>query len=179
MGFPDWPKICALSQRWRQGQIFGQPAVCGSRLQVHFPGGNQAQVPGGTGKVRSHLPSTRRFLVSNSCHLGTDWTSGSQWAGRRCVKPHSRGFGVLKGNARTRMLPANLDHLRVERRKQGTCETAWVTPGHDCLCPCKYGHGAAVRPQTDNAIWNGLLVCGAGSHPSYHLGVVIRMCQSG
>ena len=25
----------------------------------------------------------------------------------------------------------------------------------------------------------GLLVCGAGSHPSYHLGVVRRMCQRG
>ena len=34
--------------------------------QVHFSGGNQAQVPGRSGEVRSHLPSTRRFLVSNS-----------------------------------------------------------------------------------------------------------------
>ena len=25
----------------------------------------------------------------------------------------------------------------------------------------------------------GLLVCGAGSHPSYHLGVVRKMCQRG
>ena len=45
---------------------------------VPFPGGNQAQVPGVSGKVRSHLPSTRRFLVSNSCHLDTDWTSGNR-----------------------------------------------------------------------------------------------------
>ena len=29
----------------------------------------------------------------NSCHLDTDWTSGSRWAGRRCVEPHDRGFG--------------------------------------------------------------------------------------
>ena len=53
--------------------------------------------------------------------------------------------------------PANLDHLRVERRKQGSYETAWVTPGHYCLCPYKYGHGAAVRPQTDNATWDGVI----------------------
>ena len=44
-------------------------------------------------KVRSHVPSTRRFLLSNSCHLGVDWASGNQWAGRRCVKPHGRKFG--------------------------------------------------------------------------------------
>ena len=66
-------------------------------------------------------------------------------------------LGVLKGNARTCMFPANLDHLREEWRKQGSYETAWVTPGHDCLCSYKYGHGAAVRPQTNNAIWDGVI----------------------
>ena len=54
---------------------------------------NQAQVPGGYGEVRSHLPSTRRFLTPDSCHLDTDWASGNQWAGRRCVTLHDRGFG--------------------------------------------------------------------------------------
>ena len=40
---------------------------------------------------------------------------------------------------------------------RGTYETAWVTPRHDdCLCPYKYGHGAAVRPQTNNAILDGV-----------------------
>ena len=68
------------------------------------------------------------------------------------------GFWVLKGGARTRMLPANLDHLRVEWRKRGSYETAWVTPpGYNCLCPYKYGHGAAVRPQTNHAIWDGVI----------------------
>ena len=47
----------------------------------------------GQGEVWTHLPSTRRFLVSNSCHLDADWTSDNQWAGRRCVVPHDRGFG--------------------------------------------------------------------------------------
>ena len=64
---------------------------------------------------------------------------------------------VLKGNARTRMLPENLDYLRVGWISRGTYETAWVTAGHDCLCSYKYGHGAAVRPQTHNAIWDGVI----------------------
>ena len=90
------------------------------------------------------------------------------------------GIWVLKGNARTCMFPANLDHLRVGWRKQGSYKTAWVTPGHDCLCSYKYGHGAAesdhkpIRPSGME-----LLVCGAGSRPSYHLGVVRRNCQRG
>ena len=67
------------------------------------------------------------------------------------------GTWVLKGNARTCMFPANLDHLRVGWRKQGSYKTAWVTPGHDCLCSYKYGHGAAVRPQTNKAIWDGVI----------------------
>ena len=67
------------------------------------------------------------------------------------------GIWVLKGNARARMLPENLDHLRVRWRKQGTYETAWVTPGHDCLCSYQYGHGAAIRPQTNDAIWHGVI----------------------
>ena len=46
-----------------------------------------------SGEVRSHLPSTRKFLVSNSCHLDTDWTSDNQSAGRRCVDTHGRGSG--------------------------------------------------------------------------------------
>ena len=75
--------------------------ACGVREQVagSLPGGNQAQVPGRLGEVRAHLPSTQRFLVSNSCHLDTDWTSGNQWAGRRCVDPHSRGFGCQRVTA--------------------------------------------------------------------------------
>ena len=67
------------------------------------------------------------------------------------------GIWVLKGNARTRMLPANLDRLRVEWRPQVSYETAWVTPGRDCLCSYECGHGAAVRPQTNDATWEGVI----------------------
>ena len=64
---------------------------------------------------------------------------------------------VLKGDARARMIPANLEHLHVEWRRRGSCETAWVTPGHDCLCSYSYGHEAAVRPKTKDAIWDGII----------------------
>ena len=77
------------------------------------------------------------------------------------------GIWVLKGNARTCMFPANLDYLRVGWWKQGSYKTARVTPGHDCLCAYKYGHGAAVRPQTNKAIWDG------------YFGVIRRNCQRG
>ena len=60
---------------------------------------------------------------------------------------------VLKDDSRG--LPTNLDHLSVQRRKRGIYDTAWVTPGHDCLCSFACGHGAAVRPQTHDAIWDG------------------------
>ena len=36
-------------------------------------------------------------------------------------------------------------------------KTAWVTPGRDCLCSYEYGHGAAVTPQTNDAIWDGVI----------------------
>ena len=67
------------------------------------------------------------------------------------------GIWVLKGDSRARMLPASLDRLRVEWRPQGSYETAWVTPGHDCLCSHEYGHGAAVRTQTNDSSWDGVL----------------------
>ena len=72
------------------------------------------------------------------------------------MKPLGRGFGC-KGNATARILPDNLDHLRVGCGARGTYETAWVTPGHDCLCPYQYGHGAAVRPQTNDVISDGVI----------------------
>ena len=67
------------------------------------------------------------------------------------------GIWLLKGNARACMFPANLDYLRVGWRKQGSYKTAWVTPGQVCLCSYQYGHGAAVRPQTNKAIWDGVI----------------------
>ena len=90
------------------------------------------------------------------------------------------GIWVLKGNARARVLPANLDHLRVEWRKRGSYETAWVTPGHDCVCPYKNG---GMEQLSDRKLMTpsgmGLLVSGGGSHPSCHPGVQEGECANG
>ena len=59
------------------GVNFGRPAGYGGRLQVHFPGGNQALVPGQTREVWSHLPSTRRFLILCLCRLDQARESGN------------------------------------------------------------------------------------------------------
>ena len=68
-------------------------------------GGVRGQVAGslprrqpgaGTRRVREGVvtPSLhRRFLTPDSRHLDVGWTSDNQWAGRRCVVPHDRGFG--------------------------------------------------------------------------------------
>ena len=151
-GVPDRQTICYLSQRWRQEKIFGRPAVHGGRLQVHFPGGNQAQVPGGalTPSLHAEVPGTQ--YVSPGRGLGIKQSMG--WT-KVCGTARS-GIWVLKGNARARMQPDNLDHLRVRWIPRGTYETAWVTPLHDRLCSYRYGHGAAIRPQTNDAIWNGV-----------------------
>ena len=87
------------------------------------------------------------------------------------------GIWVLKGNARARMLPENLDHLRVRWISRGTYETAWVTPGHDCLCSTSMDMEQLSdhKPMTPSGM--GLLVCGAGSHPFCLHGVPGGRCQ--
>ena len=114
-GFPVRPKICTLSQR------------CGAGVNFRPAGGVREQVAGslpGVGKVRTRLPSTRRFLFPFFV---------SPRPGKGIRQPV--GWKKVCGTTRTRMLPANLDHLRVGWRKRGACESAWVTPGHNCLCP--------------------------------------------
>ena len=132
-------------------------------------GGVQGQV---AGSIPRRQPGTgtrrvREGAVTPSLHpevlgiqfvspgYGLDIRQSMGWT-KVCGTTKS-GIWVLKGNARARKLPDNLDRLRVEWRKQGTYKTAWVTPGHGCLCPYKYGHGAAVRPQTNKAIWHGVI----------------------
>ena len=46
------------------------------------------------------------------------------------------------------MAPTNLEHPRVQWRK---------SPGHDCLCSYASGRRAAVRPQTNDSIWDGVI----------------------
>ena len=144
-------------------------------MQVHFLEGNQALVPGRQGVVQSHLPSTRRFLLSNSRHLGADWASGNQWAGRRCVKP--RGLGCKRVTPKLVCYLIILttfgwdgglgEHTRPLGSRQGS--TVCVHTSMD------------MEQQSDQKLMTpsgvGLLVCGAGSHPSSHPGVQGGLCQ--
>ena len=89
------------------------------------------------------------------------------------------GIWVLKGIARTCMFPANLDHLRVEWMKRGHTRQPGLRQG---TIVCVHT-SMDMEQQSDHKLITpfgmGLLVCGAGSRPSYHLGVVRRLCQRG
>ena len=126
--------------------------VAGS-LPRRQPGTGTRQVRGGVDKPSLHPEVSGIQFVSPG--RGLDIRQSMGWT-KVCSTTRS-GIWVLKGNARARMLPENLDHLRVRWISRGTCETAWVTPGHDCLCSYQYGHGAGVRPQTNDAIWRGVI----------------------
>ena len=158
-------------QRWgfRSGRRFSSCFRGGGRVNFRPAGGVRGQV---AGSLPGRQPGTgtrqvRGGAVTPSLHpevpgirfvspgYGLDIRQSMGWT-TVCGTAQS-GIWVLKGNVRTCMFLANLDHLRVERMKRGTYKTAWVTPGHDCLCSCKYGHGAAVRPQKNNAIWDGVI----------------------
>ena len=130
----------------------GRGQVAGS-LPRRQPGTGTRQVRGGavTPSLHPEVPGIR--FVSPG--RGLDIRQSMGWT-KVCGTARS-GIWVLKGIARARMLPENLDHLRVRWISRGTYETAWVTPGHDCLCSYQYGHGAAIRPQTDDAIWRGVI----------------------
>ena len=52
---------------------------------------------------------------------------------------------MLKGDTGGYTLPSNLDHSGVAWTEMSTKSTAWVTPGHACLCANKYGHGELRR----------------------------------
>ena len=132
------------------GQVRGQ--VAGS-LPRRQPGTGTRRVREGvvTPSLHPEVPGIQYVSPGR----GLDIRQSMGWT-KVCNTARS-GIWVLKGNARARMLPENLDHLPVEWISRGTYETAWVTPGHDCLCSYQYGHGAAVRPQTNDAIWRGVI----------------------
>ena len=128
--------------------------ACGVRGQVagslpgRQPGTCTRRVREGAVTPSLHLEVPDTQFVSPGRGLGIRQSMG--WT-NVCSTARS-GIWVLQGAASARFLPDNLDHLRVEWRKQGTYETARVTPGHGCLCPHKYGHRAAASSQTINAI---------------------------
>ena len=85
VGFPVRPKICVLSQRWVQVR----EQVAGS-LPRRQPGTGTRQAEGRGVVAPSLHPEVPGIQFVSP---DTDWTSGNQWAGRRCVGPHGRRFG--------------------------------------------------------------------------------------
>ena len=78
--------------------------------------------------------------------------------GRHQSAPHSLGWAqnsgvwVLKGDARTHILPRNIDDVGVVWESRSGYETAWATPGHVCSCSYSYGRGP-VLPQVDPSVF--------------------------
>ena len=147
--------------------------VVGS-LPKKQPGTGTSQVKGSVVTPSLHLEVPGIQFVSPG--YGLDIRQSMGWT-KVCGTTRS-GIWVLKGNARTRMLPENLDRLRVEDGhlgehtrppglRQGTTVCVHTSMDMEQLSDHKLMTPSGV----------GLLVCGAGSHPSYHLGVVRRMCQ--
>ena len=129
------------------GGVRGQVAGSLPRRQPGA-GTRQQRVGADTPSLHPEVPDTQFALRGRG--LGIKQSMG--WT-KACRTARS-GIRVLKSNARTCLLPENLDHLRMGWISRGSYETAWVTPGHDCPCPYKYRRGAAVRLQTDDAIWD-------------------------
>ena len=150
----------------------GRGQVAGA-LPRKQPGAGTRQVKGSVFTLSLHPEVPGIQFVSPG--YGLDIRQSMGWT-KVCGTTRS-GTWVLKGNARARMFPANLDYLRVEWIKQGTYETAWVTQGTTVCVHTSMD----VEQQSDHKLItpSGMkfLVCGAGSHPSYHPGVVRRMCQ--
>ena len=97
----------------------------GGRLLRSFP-------DGGGGAVTPSFHPEVADVQFVSPGRGVDIRQSKGWE-RVCGTARS-GIWVLKGDARGRKLPANLDHLSVQWRKWRSYDTAWVTPNHDVLC---------------------------------------------
>ena len=59
---------------------------------------------------------------------------------------------MLKVAAMTESLPEKVDDVGVVWEHRSGYETAWVTPGHECLCSYSYGRGA-VLPQANPSVF--------------------------
>ena len=130
------------------------------------PGPVVGSSPGRRSRSQPVVGKTQR-AVTPSVHLGVPKslavTPGrgkgvrQQLGWRKVLETARSGIWVLKGESRGYALPSTLDHLGVVWMEKRTYSTAWVTPAHACLCPYKYGRGAAVGPQSCSSIWNGAM----------------------
>ena len=152
------------------GGVRGQVAVS---LPRRHPGTGTRRVRESAVTLSLHPEVPGIQFVSPGRGLGIRQSMG--WT-KVCGTARS-GIWVPKGNARTCMFPANLDHLRVEWMKRVLTRLPGLRQG---TTVCVHTN-MDVEQQSDRKLITpsgiGLLVCGAGSHPSYHLVVVRRMCQ--
>ena len=137
----------------------------GTETYLRTAGGVRGPVVGSSPGRRE---GTRKALgaVTPSVHLGVpvslSVTPGrgegirQQLGWKKVCGTEDSGIWVLKGESRGYALPSNLDHLGVAWMEKRTYSTAWVTPRYRCSCAYKYG-GAAVGPQSDGSIWNGVM----------------------
>ena len=146
-------------------------------MQVHFPGGNQGtgtrrQSAGvATPSLHPEVPDTR--FTSPGRGLGIRQSMG--WT--KVCETALSGIWVLKGNARTCMLPKNLDHLRVgflgdhtrpPGSRQGTTVCVHTSMDVEQLSDLKLMTPSGM----------GLLVCGQGCTP--HVTLVCKLeCANG
>ena len=138
----------------------------GTGTYLRTAGGVRGPVVGSSPGRRSGTSKALR-AVTPSVHLGVPEslavTPGrgkrlrQQLGWKKVCGTANSGIWVLKGESRGYALPSTLDHLGVVWMEKRTYSTAWVTPTHACLCPYKYGRGAAVGPQSCSSIWNGVM----------------------
>ena len=74
-----------------------------------------------------------------------------------CAVPRCRGSGCQRVTPELESYPPILNTFGWNGGSGGSYETAWVTPGHDCLCSYACGRGAAVRPQIWDSMFDGVI----------------------
>ena len=94
------------------------------------PGGRSGRVGGVPGLAAACLEITCSLVVPPGRHQFAPQSLG--WA--RVCSTENSGVWVLKGDARTKTLPGDLDDVGVVWESRSGYETAWATPGHVCSC---------------------------------------------
>ena len=112
------------------------------------PGPRSGVAGGGDGSFEASLATLRSLMMPpRRCQVTPESLGWTQVCGTSLS-----GVWALKGVSRSFELRADLDDVGVVWESRSGYETAWATPGHDCLCSCSYGHGA-VRSQANPSVF--------------------------
>ena len=124
------------------GANFRSAGQARSRLLCSLPDGDQDQVPGGPG-CGAVTPSIHPEVPESQFVLGIRQTMG--W--RKVCGTTESGIWCQRVTPEVVCHSPILTTHKCNGGRRGSYDTAWVAPGHDCLCSYSYGHGVAVRPQ--------------------------------